>query len=196
MSNKLPLNLSLEELGLTAESLADRVVEAVTRQLTTSIDHDEDGIECESRSPFIRAMQEQIRKAVDAKVQEIAERDLLPKIGQHIESMTLQTTNQWGQKTGKPMTFIEYLTAKAEAYLTEQVDYEGKGKGQRDGYSWKGTQTRLTHIIHGHLHYSIERAMKEAVDGANKVIVGGLEAAVKVKLGEIASALKVEVNTK
>lgn len=91
----------------------------------------------------------------------------------------------------------EYLISRAETYLTEQVNYEGKSKSENGSYSsWSGAQTRLTHLVHKHLNYNVESAMKEAIKNANAVIVGGIEHTVRIKLQEVANALKVEVKTK
>lgn len=93
------------------------------------------------------------------------------------------------------MSFLEYLVDRAEAYLTEKVSFDGKTKAESRGYSWNGTQTRLSYLVDRHLHYSIEKAMKNALANANKAIVQGLEDTVKLKLGEIQKSLKVTVKT-
>ena len=48
----------------------------------------------------------------------------------YVESFCLTETNKWGKKTGKSMTFTEYLVQRAELYLTEKVDLRGKAKGE------------------------------------------------------------------
>ncbi len=77
--------------------------------------------------------------------------------------------------------------------MTEKVDSSGKTKEESGSYSFSGTQTRVAHMIHRHLHFNIETAMKEALATANGSIVKGLEETVKLKLAEIAKALKVTV---
>jgi hypothetical protein len=123
----------------------------------------------------------------------MAEEYVVPHVREIIESVSLQVTNQWGEKQGEPKTFIEYLTASAQDYLTTPVDYEGKPGNS--GYSSKN-QTRLVHLVHQHLHYAIESAMKDAVDQVKKQIGPALETTVKLKLGEIANTLKVQLTTK
>lgn len=189
-------SLTIEALGLTKDELAERIVDRAAAQLLETVYVDDDGEENSKCSDFHRQMKDRIKARIDHSIDEIAARNVLPNVASYIEGLCLQETNKWGEKVGSPVTFTEYLVGRAEAYLTETVNYEGKTKGESGGFSWSGTQTRLTHLIHKHLHFGVEAAMKEAVKNANAVIVGGLEQAVRIKLHEIASALKVEVKTK
>lgn len=190
------MTIDIQSLGFTQEELQQRVVDACVQRLFETTSMDEDGFEFASKSPLAKRLEAVVKDAIDAKVNEIAEKHILPLTSTFIESVTLQATNQWGEKTGQSMTFIEYLIRRAEAYLLEDVDFQGRSKSAADSYSWKKAQTRLTHMIHEHLHYSIDTAMKTAIANANAVIVGGIQDTVKTKLGEIASALKVSVTTK
>jgi hypothetical protein len=79
--------------------------------------------------------------------------------------------------------------------MQEKVNYEGKGKNEAGSYSWNGTQTRITHMVHQHLHCSIETAMKQALQIATNGIASGLQETVKTKLSEVSQKLKVEVKT-
>jgi len=135
-----------------------------------------------------------VRKTVEAVARERMDTAIRPLVEGGVESITLQKTNEWGEAKGGSLTFREYLVQRAEAYLTETVNHEGKPKGS-DAYSWKGTQTRVMHMVNQHLHYEVERAMKQALSSANSTIVDGLEKALKVKLAEISAALKVTVKT-
>jgi hypothetical protein len=110
-----------------------------------------------------------------------------------IDNLVLQKTNSWGEKVGKSVTFVEYLIEQAHGYMTEKVDSSGKTKEESGGYSFSGTQTRVAHMIHRHLHFNIETAMKEALATANGSIIKGLEETVKLKLAEILAVLKVTV---
>lgn len=187
--------MNLADLGFTKEELQQRVIDQLCRQVMEGTFTDEDGEEYNSDSAFARTLHEHVRKQVDASISALAEKHVLPNVHAYIENLTLQTTNKWGEKQGRPVTFIEYLTQRAEAYMLEEVNYEGKTKGQ-DSYSWKGTQTRISHLIERHLHYSIENAMKAALVNANSAIVGGIEKTVQIKLAEVAASLKLKVEAK
>jgi hypothetical protein len=183
--------VTLEELGLTRDEILDRVVAKIADSLIDSYVMDEDGEETATQSPFARAMQRKVQERVDKAVEEIAARHVLPNVAAYVETLCLQETNKWGEKTGRRFTFVEYLVDRAEKYLTEEVNYEGKTKGE-DSYSWRKSGTRIAYMVHKHLQYSIQSAMEHALKNANAAIVGGIEEAVKIKLGEVAAALKVK----
>lgn len=187
--------LTLEALGLTSQEITDRIVDRYVEQLRLTMTTDEDGDPVAHASAFDRAMQKRIADRIDAEVTRLAEAHVLPKIPSMVENLTLQETTRWGAPVGEPVSFIDYLVKKAEEFITEKVDFQGRAKGQ-DSFSWNGTQTRISHMVHQHLHYEIEKAMKQALANANAVIVGGLEQAVKTKLAEVAASLKVDVKTK
>jgi hypothetical protein len=186
---------ALAALGISREEVLDRIVEQSVRSVLERNYFDEDGeLAGAGSSALAQRMAALIKERIDAALAAVIEKNILPNAATYIENVTLQATNHWGEKTGKSVTFLEYLTQRAEAYLTEQVDSRGKTKEQ-ESYSWRGVQPRIAHLVHEHLHYSIEAAMKVALKNANEAIVGGLAEAVTQKLGEVAKALKVEVKT-
>lgn len=190
------MELSLEALGLSKEDVADRVVERIAEQLLSSYATDEDGELVETgHSPFKKMLQDRIIARVNQSIDEIAAKHVLPNVTSYLENLCLQETNQWGEKKGKPVSFIEYLVQRAEAYLQEPVSHQGKTQ-KEDTYNWRSNTTRVSYLIHEHLQYAISTAMKTALDGANKTIVGGIEKAVRIALEQVAGTLKVDVKTK
>ena len=188
------MTINLKDLGITKKELQDRVVNQICNDLMLEIAYDEDG-EYNVNSPIAIELRGIIKQGINDKVKAIADKHILPNVNQYIENLTLQATNKWGESTGQSLTFIEYLVQQAEAYLTEKVNYAGKSQSECDSYSFKGTQTRLTHIVHQYLHDEIENAMKQAVKNANDVITQGIQETVKIKLAEISEKLKVAVST-
>jgi hypothetical protein len=189
------MTINLADLGFTKEELQERVIERAARILLAEKGYDEDGEEFETDSKLARALSSVIGQKIDKLINDLAEKHVLPNVGQYVETLTLQETNKWGEKTGSPKTFIEYLVARADAYLREEVNYEGKAKNEADSYSWRVSGTRVAHLVHKHLHYHIETAMKSAVAQANGAIVGGLKKAVEISLDDIAKKLRVEVKS-
>jgi hypothetical protein len=189
------MSIDLEALGLTKEDLQERLIDRLVHEVLTSNMTDEDGASFVSQSTFRRELDKKLKAHIDAAVASMAEQHVLPNVSQYIENLTLTETNRWGEKTGNTVTFIEYLVKRAEDYLTEKVDFQGRSKSETSGYGWNGTQTRVTHMVHQHLHYSIDTAMKQAITDANKVIVIGLQETVKQKLAEVSAKLKVDVKT-
>jgi hypothetical protein len=113
-----------------------------------------------------------------------------------LEALTLQETNRWGEKVGKPVTFIEYLVHRAHAYITEEVDHYGKSKAESNDHYWRGSQTRITHLIHQHLQYNIQTAMERVLKDANSQIATGIAEAVKIQLQQLLEKIKPAVVTK
>ena len=179
--------ISLEALGFTKEELQNRVVSEAVKELLFD---EAEG----SETDLADKMRELIQERVEEKIASIAAKSVLPNVSTYIENLCLQETNKWGEKKGEKKTFTEYLISRAEEYLTEKVDYQGKTKKQSGGFSWSPNQTRIVHLVHEHLQYSISVAMQDALKHANQVIVGGIEEAVKLKLREISQKLSVKVN--
>lgn len=183
-------------LGMSKDEILSRVIDRIATQLLENTFVDDEDYEHRRPSGLQERLRSLVQARADAKVAEIAEREILPKVGTFVETLTLNETNKWGERTGKTMTFIEYLIARAEAYLTEVVNIEGQSAEETQrGYFTKHS-SRTAFLVHKHLQFSIETAMKKAVADANEAIVGGLEQAVKVALEDVGKRLKVEVKTR
>jgi hypothetical protein len=187
----------LEQLGLSKEELQERVINTIADKMLSEEGFDEDGNELRLESRMQKTIRERIRTRIDAKVTEIADASILPRVTEMVENLVLQETNKWGEKTGEKLTFTEYLVKRADHYLREEVDRNGQSKDEiRYSSDWRKDSTRIMHVVHGYLSHNVERALKEAVENANKSIAGGLEGAVKLALDNIVENLKVSVSTK
>lgn len=185
-----------KELGLSSEELLERVINRCAEQVLARAGYDEDGYKDEAPTAFANQLKDLVAKRVDAAIDDIATRHVLPNVTTYLEKLELQETNKWGEKRGSSVTFLEYLVQRAEHWMTEEVNYEGKGKKEADSYNWRGTQTRIAHMLHQHLHYTIENVIKEALKNAHSSIASGLSETVKLKLEEVSKQLKVEVKTR
>lgn len=187
--------ISFEALGISKEDLTEKLLDRLVEDFTTEPTWDENGTETRRGSTMAAKITTQIKDHIDATVRRLGEEHVLPRVTELIEGLVLQTTNSWGEKTGKPVTFIEYLTQRADAYVREEVNYEGKTKAD-DSYNWRKHTTRVAHMIDKHLQFSINTAMTKALADANSSIAVGLAEAVKHSLAEATAKLKVEVKTK
>jgi len=187
--------LSFESLGISKEELIEKLLNRLVEEFSTEVFWDEEGDRVHKPNNIARKVRDEITSHLDATVRRLAEEHVLPRVTEIVEGLVIQNTNSWGEKVGKPTTFIEYLIARADAYMREDVDLNGKAKAESGGYSWQKSTTRITHLVNAHLKYSIDAAMTKALETANKGIVGGLEAAVKHALAEAQAKLKVEVKT-
>ena len=177
----------LIDLGLDSQVVEDRVVEHISEMFL----HDANGHETD----FNQRVQKLVNSKLDEAVEAIAKRNVLPNLEQYVEDFCLQETSKWGEKKGERLTFTEYLVKRAGAYMAEPVNYAGKTKSE-DSYTWKGTTTRVVYLINEHLRHSVSRAMQEALKTINKSIAGGLEAAVKIQMGELKEKLRITFDGK
>jgi hypothetical protein len=190
-------SIDLKSLGFTQEELQQRVVDSIADQLMTDKVYDPDSeAEYPRHSAFRDEIKKRVKTRIDEKIDELAQKFVLPNVAEYIETLTLQETNKWGEKKGDAVTFIEYLVGRAQFYMQEEVNMDGKSKAQADGYSWSGKQTRITYLINNHLQYSIETAMKDALRVATGEVAKGIHETARHKLNEIAASLKVAVTTK
>lgn len=193
------MEITLESLGFTKKQLQERVIETAVERLLTGVSYDEDGNTQSVDTKLYGKLQTLIKERIDETIRIFAEKNVLPKVTEYIETLILQKTNSWGEKEGKPFTFIEYLISRSENYMLEQVDSDGRSEAEcRDGgKSWYGSKTnRITFLVNKNLHDNIETAMKNALVIANNSIATGITETVKTKLNEIIMALKVTVGTK
>lgn len=174
--------LTLESLGLSRAELIERLIERLVSEMS--------GEEIGSK------VRDLVQKRTDETVARLAEERVLPNVQEYVENLTLQETNRWGEKVGRSLTFVEYLAERAEAYLAEKVNFEGKTKGEAVGLGWRGEQTRITHMVHQHLHYRIESAMKDALKVVMDSLSEDLAETARMKLQDLAKGLRVQVQQK
>lgn len=187
--------INLKELGFTKEELQDRVIDRICQQVMSGVSYDEDGLPMERQSQFSRKLNERVAKQINDSIDKLAKKHVLPNVASYIEKLCLEETNKWGEKKGTKVTFIEYLVKRAEEYMQEQVNYEGKGK-RADDYNFRGDQTRITFLVHDHLSNQIKIAMQDAMKVATSSIAIGIQETVKIKLAEVLGKLSVDVKTK
>ena len=185
---------AITELGFTKEEIEQKVVNKIAEELMTEYVYDDEEGERPESTRLAQHFRDVVRKRLDRELERLCETYIVPNVRQIIESVTLQKTNDWGEKIGESQTFVEYLTKSAQDYLSQPVDFEGKPT-TRNSYN-RNEQTRLVHLVHRHLHYSIETAMSNAVEIVKGAIQPALEETVKLKLSEIAGSMKVQLTTK
>lgn len=196
-NNNPALDLAaLAVLGLDPKDIEEKVIDRIADRALQGFSCDEDGeFACDSQ--FKRKLDEKLKAIIDAKVGEMAEIHVMPNVSDLIDNLVLHKTSKWGEKTGEKYTFIEYLVHRADAYLQEEVDYQGHARGDSSySSSWSKHSTRLAFMVDAHLNWAIKQAMEEAYKNANSSIVGGLKKAMEIALENIKSSLKVTTEVK
>jgi len=191
MATKKKDQMNIAELGVTKKQLLDAVVTKIAEELMGDLE----------RYDFEGEVGRKYLETAKAKVDEIGDRVVAPAVADAIEKATLQATNEWGEKKGKKLTFVEYLVAQAERYMTETVNYEGQSQTEviargRYASDFRGCQTRIVHLVGEYLHGSIASAMKQALNDFNKTVATGIEEAIKIQVQALMASMKVDIKTK
>lgn len=190
------MEITFESLGITKEQITERVIDQIARSIMRGTMCDDDPeYECTASSNFEKMMKEVVKKHIEVSINRMAAIHLLPRISYYIENLCLQQTNKWGEKTAEPVSFIQYLISKAEAYIIEPVNQNGKTRSEESCSPWRESTTRIAYLINEHLRRSISEAMIEALSLANKSVRQGLENAVKIALASIQVQVKTDVKT-
>lgn len=169
---------SLEALGISVESLEERIVDQAVEALLNATGYDpENDHEVRYESRFKREIEKRIQDAVDAKISALANEHLVPKVGEMIESLTFQKTNNYGEPKGEPLTFTEYIASRAEVYMSEKVDSQGRGKEECGSYDFRPNGPRLTVLMKLYIQEHLNACAKAAVTDINKVIAQNIQKA-------------------
>ena len=187
------MNIDIKDLGISADDIADRVADQMVDRFMNSREFNDPEDE-EVSTAFKERVEERVQERLDAAVDALAAKYVAPDVETFLEDFTIQETNKWGEKKGEAVTFVEYLTGRADAWLREPVDHNGKTKSE-DSFGWRSKTTRIAFMIDKHLQYSISTALKNALDEMNKSVAGGLRKAVEIQLAGILEKIKVDVKT-
>lgn len=186
---------SLAALGITTEDLTARIVDRCVEELLNSSGYDpENDVETRYESRFKREIEKRMQEAVDAKISALAAEHLIPKVGELIEKTNMRKTNSYGEPKGDPMTFIEYIASRADAYMSEDVDYHGKTRAEGDSYSWRSCGPRLTVLMRSYIQDTLEKHATAAVSDVNKVIAENIKKAAMQAITNAAAAIKVSAS--
>lgn len=185
---------TLKALGISPEELGERIVsQAVETLLETTGFNPDTEEETRYASQFQRAIEARIKQAVDDKIAALAAVHLVPRVGEMIEAADMRQTNRYGEAKTPKMTFKEYIAHRAEAYMAEDVDSNGKSKEESGDSYWRVSGPRLTVLMRMYIRDTLEKAAKAAVNDVNKVIADNIAKAAKQAIAAAGAAIKVEV---
>lgn len=158
-------SVNLESLGFTVEELQARVVNNLVDRLLSGHTFGEG-------SPVHRQFQNVIKTAIDVKLDTLFETQILPHISSQVDELIIQKTNEWGEKKGAPVTFLEYLVERADLFINEPVDSRGRTRAQcaasHDSFSEVRGSNRLINAVetklNSHLQACVQAVVKDATD--------------------------------
>lgn len=179
------------DLGITRDELRDRIIDGAISRISEGIWNGAD-VETLVTNAVEKIVRDEVEKAANETVATTFEEFVRGAI----ENVVLQETNKWGEKRGEPVSLREYLVGRAEAWMTETVNYEGKTKSEDRFGSWHGATTRLGYAIDSYLQYHISSAMKTALADLNSKVSVALTETVKLQLSEVLGKIRTEVKTR
>ena len=182
--------MDLSALGITPADLREQIINKAVSRL---FEESEEGVGMDLHELLENAIKTRAKEAIDAMVDNLASETVVPKVEAMIESMTFQKTSQWGEPKEPAKTWRELLVERAENWLAEPVNYEGKTQGEYRSSGWSKSNTRVMHLVDSHLKYEINVALQSALKDLNSKVAGGLVAAVKISLNEQLAKLGVNV---
>ena len=187
---------TLKALGIDPEDLAQRIVDQAVESLLSYAGFNEDGERVGSyETRFRKEIEAKVQKTVDAKIAALAEQHIVPRVGEMIESANMRKTNQYGEPVSAPMTFKEYIAHRAEVYMSEPVNYNGKSKAEdSDGYNWRSEGPRLTVLMRMYIRETLEKSAKAAVNDVNQAIAKGIQKSAIDAIAAASASLKVSVS--
>jgi len=187
---------TLEALGINAEDLTERIVDQTVEALLNSSGYDpENDTETRYESRFKKEIEKRVLEATNKKIAELAEIHVVPRVGEMIEQANMSKTNSYGEPKSEPMTFKEFIAKRAEVYMSESVDSNGKSKGElSDTYNWRDAGPRLTVLMKIYIQQTMEAAAKTAVNDVNKVIAENIKKAAVQAITQTVAAIKVSVS--
>lgn len=178
-------------LGMTIEEVQNRLIDKLSDDLHSSSDFSYEYIADDVR----KKLNTEAKKIIDTHISSVFEKEILPRLPDIFEKSCFQETNNWGEPKGKPVSFKEYCINRAEQWVNEQVDRSGQTKNENNSYNWHGKCSRLAHMIHQHLHITLEDAVKKALADANTALGKSIVDACQQKVNEIVAQMKVSVQT-
>lgn len=188
------MSISFSDLGITSEELTDRIVDQAVSQLLEHTAWDPDGDEHTSPSELGKRLQATVRERLDAQFDEFAQSVIQPSVEQMLERMVFPSTNRYGEPKAPPQTLREHLAARADAWLGEEVDREGRSfeEARRQGRGWDKSTKRIQWVISQHLDAELRAAFNKIMASATGELLRAIEATAKERLASIASTLKLQ----
>lgn len=181
------MDINLEQLGITQEQLIEKVVDRISEELLWDA---EDGY---ANSKFARRVKKHIDEKVNASVSAVADKYMVPAFLEHLEGMRFETTNGYGEPKTEPKTLREFIAHRAENYLDEVVDREGKTRRQGNSFAEYGTRAKW--LVDRFFTGSVTVKLKEYVDAANDHLSKGLTGALTDGINELLTKLNVTIKS-
>lgn len=190
----------LQATGMKIEEIQQRVIDRIVDTLMTeersSYDEDsERSYKSTLASDLDRDLRKIIKTTADERVAAIAAGHLVPRMTEMIESTNFMATNQWGEKKAEPLTFREYLVECVGKWMVEQVDQEGRERGNYN-YKSEHNVARIAWLVSSNIRSTMHAQIVAMMQNANALLAGGINDAIKVQLERVLGSIKATVEVK
>lgn len=188
--------IDFEALGLTKDEVQERLIETLADRMLKAKGWDDDGDEISLPSSLKTQLEALITKRMDLAVQSAFDRVVPSTIDQFVAEYKIQQTNQYGEKQGPALSFVEFITQRVTGYLAEPIDHSGvsEREAKAKGNSWygerNGKQNRVTYMINERLATAINQGIEAAFKDTKSLLAGGIEKAVLAHLQQFGETLK------
>jgi len=187
------MDIDLDFLGITKEELIEKIVSKAAIEFSGTKYYDEEDDEYYYyNNKIAKELNKVIEERIKKSVTKFCDKFIKPSIEKKIDETILEKTNQWGEKKGEKIGFKEYIIARAEKYLDERVD--DQGRDSRDSYNTRGTSRRIVYMVEDKLTTQIEEALKDGVKLINQSFKDGISATVKDKMEELTKDIQIKFN--
>lgn len=179
--------MDLKDLGLDPAALMELVAENVANALIHTSGEDFEG-----------RIRDLVKERVGLEIGVLFDRHIAGRVERFVDELVLQETDRWGDaKEGKPpLSLKEYMVERADAYMREQVNSEGKNQDENGrAYNFTGEGSRITHLVDKHLRGHIGTAVTDALKNVNSQLAEGIATTVKIQLKKTLDKMKIEVKT-
>lgn len=183
------MGVDLEALGIDRATIEQRAVDEVVERIL----HGEAGGDTPPR--LASAVNAKIEAAIAQRVDKVAVEQIEPRIAAMIDNWVFRPTSKYGEPKGEPKTLAEFIEERAQGWLLDEVNYEGKSRNEdRFSSSWsRSGVTRGAYLIEKHIKHKIEAALKPAVDAAHGMVIEAINATIRNQLAEVSEKLKAEL---
>jgi hypothetical protein len=161
----MQMALTAEDIGLSQDEVQSRVVEAIADQIVTTASCDDEGNVHKRRASFVTRMENTVESVIRQRAEKLIDSQLEAVIDK-ILSSGFQPVDSYGEPKGEKTTLRDMIKKKAEAFLSERVDKNGK---TADRYA-DPVGTRLDVAMQKHVDgvctATVQNELKTAVEAA------------------------------
>lgn len=188
----------LDALGITRDDILNLAAAKIADDLTGGIQQGNEHYEDTIETRVSKLVREHIEQVVTTITRAKCEEVISPIVDTKLAEFVVTETNRWGEKTGKSLTLTEFIVARIEGHMMEEVDGNGRSReecrARGDSFYTKGP--RITAAITKFFQSNMDQAMKQVLAESAGTLGKAIEKAALEALGNIQTRLSANVTVK